>query len=302
MKSVGSYERSVFLLSGLNYPKHPIFWESLFCNKINKGLPVQGLEGLKKFLHSTGRKKGSNTGESISLSHIFLIRWSSLVLPIHGFPRRVWLMLVSAGFGSERFLSPQDHTNQSMVTRPLPWPWLSWERAIKVWWSVVIKHILLGRHFANTAFVTSCYTFSKQPVQVCLLAPALTETKGRFCDGSRAKNANIVSVWAPNTLGWHISPSIFLQMKRFRSFQRCLSVLSLKVSYWLFLSCSIKGIFKIVLSYRHVWFRANRSVTMEIMNFELWGKPESVLNAQMWFFKRNGFTQLIFVKRLKINA
>lgn len=126
MKSIGSYERSVFLPSGLNYPKHPIFWESLFCNKINKGLPAQGLEGLKKFLHSTGRKKGSNTGESIPLLQIFIIRWTSLVLPIHGLPCRIRLRLVSTGFGSERFLSPQEHKSKhghqaSAMTMTLPW-------------------------------------------------------------------------------------------------------------------------------------------------------------------------------------
>lgn len=130
------------------------------------------------------------------------------------------------------------NTNQSMVTRPLPWPCLSRECAIKVWWSVFLKHVLFGWHFANTAFIASCYTFSKQPVQVCLLAPALTNNKGRFCDRSHAEQANVVCVWAPNTLVWHISSSILLEMKRFCSFQRCLSVLSLKASHWAFQSCS----------------------------------------------------------------
>ena len=210
MNFVGSCERCIFLLSGLNYPKHLIFWESLFCRELNRQLPAQGLEVLKKFLHCAGRKKGSNPGERVPLAHIFLTRWTLLVLPIHGFPRRTSLMLVSTGCGWEPFLSPQDQTNQSMVTGPPLWPWLFWEPVIKVLWLVVVKHILLGWHFANTAFVTSCYTLSKQPVRVCLLTPAPTETKGSFCDTSSAENTNIVWVWAPNTLVWHISSSIFL--------------------------------------------------------------------------------------------
>lgn len=210
MNSAGSCERCIFLLSGPNYPKHPIFWESLFCRKLNRGLSVQGLEGLNEFLHCAGRKAGSNPGESVPLAHIFTTRRTSLVLPIHGFPLRISLMLVSTGCGWEPFLSPQDQTNQSMVTGPLPRPWLFWEPVIKLLWSVVVKHILLGWHFANTAFVTSCYTFSKQPVRVCLLRPAPSESEGSFWDTFSAENANVVCVWAPNTLVWHISSSIFL--------------------------------------------------------------------------------------------
>lgn len=210
MNSVGSYERCFFLLSSLNYPKHPIFWESLFCHKLNRGLLVQGLEGLKKCLHCTGRKKGSNPREGVPLAHIFLPRGTSLVLPIHGFPHRMSLMLVRTGCGWEPLLSSQDQTNQSMVTESLLWPWLFWEPVMKVLWSVVVKHILLGWHFANSAFLPSCYTLSKQPAQVCLLTPAPTETKGSVCGTSSAENANIVCAWAPNTLVWHISSSIFL--------------------------------------------------------------------------------------------
>jgi len=81
---------------------------------------VQALEVLKKFPHCTGRKKGSNFGESVPLAHIFITRWTLLVLPIHSFPSRISLMLVSTGCRWEPFLSPQDQTNQSMATRPLP--------------------------------------------------------------------------------------------------------------------------------------------------------------------------------------
>lgn len=114
------------------------------------------------------RKKGSTPGEGVPLAHIFLPRRPSLVLPIRGFPHRMSLMLVRTGCGWELLLSPQDQTNQSMATEPLLWPWLFWEPVIKVLWSVVVKHILLGWHFANSAFLPSRYTLSKQPALECV--------------------------------------------------------------------------------------------------------------------------------------
>lgn len=135
------------------------------------------MEGLNTFLHCTGRKK-SNPGQGGTLAHNFKPWWTPLVLPIHGFPHRISLMLVSTGCGWESFLSPQDQTNPSIATGPM---------VMRVCHQGFrgrgCKTYSPGLALHRRAFITSCYTLSQQPARVI---PALLRPRG-------------VSVFAPQT-------------------------------------------------------------------------------------------------------